>query len=313
MPFFRFLRLKSISISQQKSTRLIATLCGLGAILLWALLALFTAATETIPPFQLTAMTFAVAFFCALTKWLVTKQKLAALFRQPLALWGLGVGGLFGYHFFYFLALKNAPAAEASLIAYLWPLLIILFSTLLPTEKFHWYHLVGGLVSLLGAGILITKGASLDLEPQYLSGYGAAVLCAFIWSGYSVLSRKFAAVSTDVIGLFCGATAVLAAFAHLLFERTVWPQDLLPWLAVLGLGLGPVGAAFFLWDRGMKRGDIQTLGVLSYLSPLLSTIILVVMGVASLSSSLVLGCVMITLGALIGSYEALMGLFRKSR
>ena len=313
MPFFRFLRLKSISISAQKSTRLIATLCGLGAILLWALLALFTAATETIPPFQLTAMTFAIAFFCALTKWLVTRQKLGVLFRQPLALWGLGVGGLFGYHFFYFLALKNAPAAEASLIAYLWPLLIILFSTLLPTEKFHWYHLIGGLVSLAGAGILITKGTRIDLEPEYMAGYGAAVLCAFIWSGYSVLSRKFAAVSTDVIGLFCGATALLAVIAHLLFEQTVWPQDLLPWLAVLGLGLGPVGAAFFLWDRGMKRGDIQTLGVLSYLSPLLSTIILVSMGVASLSTSLVLGCLMITLGALIGSYESLMGLFRKSR
>ncbi|USG61087.1 DMT family transporter [Sneathiella marina] len=292
---------------------MIATLCGLGAILLWALLALFTAATETIPPFQLTAMTFGIAFLCALVKWLVTKQKLAALFRQPLALWGLGVGGLFGYHAFYFIALKNAPAAEASLIAYLWPLLIILFSTLLPSEKFHWYHLVGGLVSLAGAGILITKGARLDLEPEYMAGYGAAILCAFIWSGYSVLSRKFAAVSTDVIGLFCGATALLAVLVHLLFEQTIWPQDLLPWLAVLGLGLGPVGAAFFLWDRGMKLGDIQTLGVLSYLSPLLSTIILVGMGVASLSASLVLGCLMITLGALIGSYEALMGLIRRSR
>ncbi|MEH6525679.1 MAG: EamA family transporter [Sneathiella sp.] len=307
------MRLKSISTSPQKSGRSIATLCGLGAILLWALLALFTASTETIPPFQLTAMTFAIAFSCALIKWLVTKQKLGVLFRQPLALWVLGVGGLFGYHAFYFLALKNAPPAEASLIAYLWPLLIILFSTLLPNEKFHWYHLVGGLVSLAGAGVLITKGASLDLEPEYIAGYSAAVLCAFIWSSYSVLSRKFAAVSTDVIGLFCGATAILAVVVHLLIEQTIWPQTVLPWLAVFGLGLGPVGAAFFLWDRGMKLGDIQTLGVLSYLSPLLSTVILVGMGVASLSTSLVVGCLMITLGALIGSYEALMGLFRKPR
>jgi drug/metabolite transporter (DMT)-like permease len=312
MPFICNPRLRKISSTSPTSTRSFATLCGLGAILLWALLALFTATTDTIPPFQLTAMTFGIAFLTAGTKWLVTGQEMGPLFRQPPALWILGVGGLFGYHFFYFLALKNAPAAEASLIAYLWPLLIILFSTLLPTEKFHWYHLAGGLVSLAGAAVLITKGTSIELDPDYMAGYAAAVLCAFIWSGYSVLSRKFAAVSTDVIGLFCGATAILAMIAHLVFEQTIWPQTILPWLAVVALGLGPVGAAFFLWDRGMKHGDIQTLGVLSYLSPLLSTLILVFMGVASLTTSLVFGCLLITAGALIGSWQTLTGLFRKS-
>jgi drug/metabolite transporter (DMT)-like permease len=310
--FFRYVRLKRISNSLPTPTRSLSTLFGLGAILLWALLALFTAATDTIPPFQLTAMTFAIAFVTAACKWLVTGQDIGVLFRQPPALWILGVVGLFGYHFFYFLALKNAPAAEASLIAYLWPLLIILFSTLLPTEKFHWYHFFGGVVSLTGAAVLITKGSRVELEPEYMAGYGAALLCAFIWSGYSVLSRKFSAVSTDVIGLFCGATAVLAMIAHFVFEQTVWPQSVLPWLAVLGLGLGPVGAAFFLWDRGMKHGDIQTLGVLSYLSPLLSTVILVGMGVANLSASLVLGCLLITAGALLGSWKTLTSLFRKA-
>ncbi|MEX0583060.1 MAG: EamA family transporter, partial [Sneathiella sp.] len=113
---------------------------------------------------------------------------------------------------------------------------------------------------------------------------------------------------SDVIGLFCGITAVLSLGAHLLFEATLWPQNTLQWLAVLGLGLGPVGAAFFLWDRGMKHGDIQSLGVLSYLSPLLSTLILLIMGVASFSWSLILGCLLITIGALVGSINLLRSL-----
>ncbi len=296
-------------MNKQVGGRTIASLCGLCAILLWALLALFTAGTANIPPFQLTAMTFLIAFCGVSLKWMFYRQDVRKFFRIPPSLWLLGVAGLFGYHFFYFLALKNAPAAEASLIAYLWPLLIVLFSTLLPEERFYWFHLVGALISLAGAGLLITKGAAFELQPEYTVGYLAAICCAFIWSGYSVLSRRFAAVSSDVIGLFCGITAVLSLGAHLLFETTLWPEDVLQWLSVLCLGLGPVGAAFFLWDRGMKHGDIQSLGVLSYLAPLLSTLILLAMGVASFSWSLIFGCLLITIGALVGSLNLLRSLF----
>ena len=301
-----------IAVKTTKSGKSAATLAGLGAILLWALLALFTANTEAIPPFQLTAMTFFIAFICAAVKWIVTGQNIGKLVRLPIAVWALGVCGLFGYHSFYFLALKNAPAAEAGLIAYLWPLLIILFSAFLPGERLHWTHVLGGVISLAGAGLLISKGEKMDIAPEYLLGYGAAFLCAFIWSGYSVLSRKYSNISTDVIGLFCGATAVLGLIAHLLFEQTSWPQSPIEWLAVLALGLGPVGAAFFLWDRGMKHGDIQTLGVLSYLSPLLSTLILVLMGVASFSWSLAAGCLLITLGAVVGSVKTIVAMFKGS-
>ncbi len=296
-------------MNDQTKGRMIASLCGLGAILLWALLALFTAGTAQIPPFQLTAMTFFIAFCGVSLKWLFYRQNVRPFFRIPAGLWALGVAGLFGYHFFYFLALKNAPAAEASLIAYLWPLLIVLFSTLLPGERFYWFHFAGGFLSLAGAGLLISKGTAFDFRPEFATGYLAAICCAFIWSGYSVLSRRYAAVSSDVIGLFCGITACLALLCHLLFEVTLWPENVLQWLAVVGLGIGPVGAAFFLWDRGMKHGDIQTLGVLSYLSPLLSTLILLAMGVASFSYSLLFGCLLITGGAIVGSLKILQGIF----
>ncbi|MFC4271487.1 EamA family transporter [Sneathiella chungangensis] len=296
-------------MTDQTKGRMIASLCGLGAILLWALLALFTAGTAQIPPFQLTAMTFFIAFCGVSLKWLFYRQNVRPFFRIPAGLWALGVAGLFGYHFFYFLALKNAPAAEASLIAYLWPLLIVLFSTLLPGERFYWFHFAGGFLSLAGAGLLISKGTAFDFQPEFATGYLAAICCAFIWSGYSVLSRRYAGVSSDVIGLFCGITACLALLCHLLFEVTLWPENVLQWLAVVGLGIGPVGAAFFLWDRGMKHGDIQTLGVLSYLSPLLSTLILLAMGVASFSYSLLFGCLLITGGAIVGSLKILQGVF----
>lgn len=284
-----------------------ATAWGFVAVLLWALLALLTAASGGVPPFQLVAMSFTIAFLAAASKWLYRRDNVVALLRQPPAAWLLGVGGLFGYHFFYFLALRNAPTVEASLIAYLWPLLIVLLSASLPGERLRWWHLAGALAGLAGAALLVTKGRALDFQPQYLTGYLAALACALIWSGYSVLSRRFAQVPTDTVGGFCGVTAMLAVAAHLVFEETVWPANTGQWLAVLGLGLGPVGLAFFFWDHGVKRGHIQALGASSYAAPLLSTIFLVLFGFAAATWSVAVACVLIVGGAVLASLDLLRG------
>jgi drug/metabolite transporter (DMT)-like permease len=282
-----------------------ATAWGFVAVLLWALLALLTAASGDVPPFQLVSMSFTVAFLAAALKWLRGKENVTAHLRQPAAAWLVGVGGLFGYHFFYFLALRNAPAVEASLIAYLWPLLIVLLSAGLPGEKLRWWHVLGALAGLLGAGILVTRGQSFTFDTRYVLGYLAALACAFIWSGYSVLSRRFAAVPTDTVGGFCGVTALLAALAHLVFEQTVWPASVGQWLAVLGLGLGPVGLAFFFWDHGVKRGHIQALGASSYAAPLLSTMLLIIFGFGELRWSVAAACLLIVGGAVLASLDLL--------
>jgi drug/metabolite transporter (DMT)-like permease len=282
-----------------------ATAIGFVAVLLWALLALFTAATGSVPPLQLAAMTFGLAFFLALGKWLSRGENFLIHLRQPPLVWGVGVGGLFGYHFFYFLALRNAPAVEASLIAYLWPLLIVLFSALLPGERLRWWHLAGAVTGLAGAAVLILAGRGYSAPVQLMPGHFAAMACALIWSGYSILSRLLGHVPTDAVGGFCGATALLSLLAHLVFERTVWPSDLLQWLAVAGLGLGPVGLAFFCWDHGVKHGHIQALGASSYAAPLLSTLILILFGFATATWAVLAACLLITGGAVLASIDLL--------
>ncbi len=281
--------------------RLRATLIGGTAVLMWALLALFTAATGAVPPFQLVAMSFAVAFLLALGKWLWKRENIVRHLAQPPAVWLLGVGGLFGYHFFYFLALRNAPVVEAGLIAYLWPLLIVLFSALLPGERLRWWHLAGAGMGLAGTALLVTGGGQVAFRAEFALGYGAALVCALTWSTYSVVSRRFGHVPTDTVGGFCGATAILAVAAHLAFETTLWPASPLQWLAVLALGIGPVGGAFFVWDHGVKHGDIQVLGAFSYAAPLLSTLILILAGVAAATWVVGIACLLITGGAVLAA------------
>ncbi len=274
------------------------TLCGLLAILLWGLLALLTATTGAVPPFLLTALTFAIGGGLGLLL-LLARGKLHLL-RQPVAAWALGIGGLFGSHALYFGAMKNAPPAEASLIGYLWPLLIVLMSGFLPGERLSARHVLGALMGFTGiVALTLGKGGLGGSMSLPLFGYALAFLFAIVWAGYSVLSRRMAAVPTEAVVGFCLATALVAGLAHLMFEPAGLPADTKAWIAIVLLGLGPAGAAFFLWDIGMKRGDIRFLGTASYAAPIISTLALIAAGRAEASWSLALAAALIAGGALI--------------
>lgn len=277
------------------------TLIGFTAILMWSLLALMTAASGKMPPFQLSAVTFAIGSLPGLILLALRPERLRLL-RQPPKVWIIGIGGLFGYHFLYFTALRNAPAVEAGLIAYLWPLLIVVGSALLPGERLRWFHIAGALAGLCGTFAIISR-AGLNFDQSYLVGYGAALACAFTWSGYSLLTRRFDAVSTDVVTGFCLGTSLLSLICHLALEVTIWPEGASEWAAVIGLGLLPVGAAFYAWDYGVKNGDIQILGAASYAAPLLSTLILVLFGFAEPSLRIGLACLLITGGAALAAKD----------
>ena len=275
-----------------------ATLAGLAAIGLWSVLALFTAGAGPIPPFQLAAITFALASLVGFAFIARSGQGLSAL-RQPPRAWALGLYGLFGYHALYFAALKLAPPAEAGLVAYLWPLLIVLMTALLPGETLSARHVAAAGLGLLGVVVLGLGKGSIGFDAANWKGYAAALGCAVIWSSYSVLSRTQGEVPTEAVTGFCLATALLSALCHLLFEQPVWGQSLTQWLCIVGLGLGPVGAAFFLWDRGMKQGDIRLLGTASYAAPVVSTILLVICGFAAPHWTLALACLLIVGGAVL--------------
>src|SRR5205823_5267993 len=208
-----------------------ATLIGLTAIVMWSLLSVLTVATGKIPAFQLAAMTFAIGAAVAFASFIWRPAAFGAL-KQPLTAWVVGVGGLFGYHALYFLALRFAPPAEAGLLNYLWPLLIVLFSSLLPGERLAPHHIIGALLGL---------------------------------------------------------------------AATVWPETSAQWLAIIALGVGPVGAAFFTWDIGMKRGDIRVLGAASYATPLLSTAFLILAGFAQPSATIAIAAILIAGGGLIAA------------
>ncbi|ARP81278.1 EamA family transporter [Bordetella genomosp. 8] len=278
-----------------------ATAFGVVAILLWAALALLTVRAGGLPPFQLLALSFGVAFVGGVCVLLPRGRAALAEMRQPLRPWLLSVGGIFSYHALYFYALSHAPAAQASLIAYLWPLFIVVFSALAPGGRLHARHIAGAVLGLAGTALIALERPGADDAVWPVAGIAAAFGCALIWSGYSVLNRRYADAPSSMMVGVCGLVALGGAACHAALETTV-PVSGAQWGAIVLLGLGPTGLAFLAWDYATKHGHLSLLGPLSYLAPLLSTLLLVVTGATPATLTLLLAALLIIGGSMVATF-----------
>jgi drug/metabolite transporter (DMT)-like permease len=268
-----------------------ANLYALGAIALWAGLASLGLALRHLPPFLLTGIALVIG---SVPAWPLYRQ-----WKIPPATLALGVYGLFAYHFLLFIALRSAPAVEANLVNYLWPLFIVVFApVILPGLSLRPGHVVGALLGFAGAAVAIL-GAG-NATGTWSWGYLLAAASAFIWATYSLGTRRVPAFPTAAIGLFGLVSGVLSLLCHALLEPRV-AIAASDWALLALMGLGPLGAAFFLWDKALKLGDARHIGVLSYITPLASTALLLLVTGRGLSMSIALAAVLIVGGALIGT------------
>jgi drug/metabolite transporter (DMT)-like permease len=277
-----------------------ATAIGACAILLWSTLASFTVLAAPIPPLETTAIAFAIGGI-VIAASAALRGRLGHI-KPTAASLALGVYGLFGYHALYFAALRLAPPAEAQLISSLWALFIVLFSSLLPGVGLRGGHIVGALLGMAAAVLLAASRLAPAAAPASAGlGFTLAFACALVWSSYSVSSRLVANVASESIAVACFCAAGLALACSLAFEPSATPPNGRAWLALACLGLGPTGVAFVLWDVGMKRGNVPLLGVLSYASPILSTLLLIALGLAEASWPLAGACGLMLAGAAIAA------------
>lgn len=274
-----------------------ANFYALAAIALWATLAAIGVALRHLPPFLLTGIALLVGSTLALP--LVVRRP--QLWKIPAATLALGVYGLFGFHFLLFIALRYAPPVEANLVNYLWPLLLVLLAPVfLPGLKLRVLHVVAALMGFGGAAIAILGAGGNTASGGWYWGYLPAMASAFIWASYSLMTKRVRTFPTAAIGLFGLVSGLLSLLCHALLEPAIAlsAQD---WLLLILLGLGPLGAAFFLWDKALKLGDARQIGILSYLTPLCSTALLMLTQGRALSWNIGLAAVMILGAAVLGT------------
>lgn len=268
---------------------------ALAAILLWGFLALLSSLLPHLPPLLTTGIALSVGGLIGLVK--------VRDWKVPLRTFAIGVGGIFGYHFLLFTAFRHAPTVEANLINYLWPLLIVLLSPIvLRGYGLRPNHIIGACVGLAGAGLIAT-GGSLHPDVSNLPGYCAAAGAALAWALYTLLTKRLPPFGTGAVGGFCLTAGALALVVYVIQAGTegfaiIRSVDV---PILLLLGAGPMGAAFFFWDAAIKRGDPRVIGSLSYVTPLLSTLALAVIGGKRLTLLSGIAMALIIVGAAIGS------------
>lgn len=273
---------------------------ALAAIVLWSSLATLGVALNHVPPFLLTGLSLAIGSLIALP----LSGFRPARWRVPLSTFALGIFGLFSYHFLLFVALRHAPPVQANLVNYLWPLLIVVLApVILPGTKLRAVHVAAALMGFAGAAVVILGGNSSQMAGPGTTevwGYLPALAAAFIWASYSLLTKRVAAFPTAAIGGFALVSGLLSLLCHVLMEPAV-QLTLRDWSLIVIIGLGPLGAAFFLWDKALKLGDARHIGILSYLTPLLSTAMLITVSGRAFTWPVALATAMIVGAAIVGT------------
>ena len=280
-----------------------ATAVGAISIALWSTLALLTVRAGPLPPFEKLSLCFAVAFTLGMVVLAARGRTMLVQLSQPLGAWLLSFGGIFLYHALYFYALGVAPPAPVNLLNYLWPLFVLLGATL-GGQRPRAGHIAGALLGLAGTAILLAGGTRFGTATNMTwLGYGAATTGAVVWAGYSTMNRHFAGVPSTMLVGVCGAVAIAGLLCHAALEPWIMPAPA-EWIAIILLGIGPTGLAFMAWDHATKHGNLRMLGVLSYLVPLLSTLLLVLDGEAPANGQLAVAALLIVGGAVVASMPA---------
>lgn len=269
-------------------------LAAVAAVVLWASLATLGSLLDHIPPLFLTGIGLLIGSAISLP---LSRFRLGDLLVSPRIL-GLGVYGLFGYHLALFSAIQNAPPVQANLVNYLWPLLIVVLAPLFFKQlRLRLQHVIAAIAGFSGAALAILSGT--ELSGGFEIGYLWGLLAAVIWSTYSLGTKKLGSFPTAAVGLFGFVAGILSLIAHFLVESqaSIAGADIV-WLILLGLG--PLGGSFYLWDYALKHGDAQRIGLIAFLTPLLSTIMLLVVTQSPLSPLLLAAAALIFGGAAIG-------------
>lgn len=290
-----------------RNSAALGTAGGFASVLIWSLTAPVMATAVGVDPFLYVALGDGVGALAFVVMWIIRRHNpLPELRRVPLWFYLLGFVGIGLHNLTWVAALQQAPPLEATLIIYTWPLLVIVFTTISLRQRLKWYHMAAGALGLCGIAALM-MGRGLELGAlSFTSGHLWALVCALTWSVFSAVAARHTYLSSN----FLGVVLLLSA----LFSGSVWvmiqgaPPAPASSLWIVGVASVFFALSYASWDYGMKHGDAQLIGVLSFITPVLSAVYLVLLGKAEMTVYLLAALMLVVAGIGIAKFgETLAG------
>jgi drug/metabolite transporter (DMT)-like permease len=289
------------------TSRRLATLLGLTAILLWsASVALVRSTGERLGPVTAGAIVYLLAGGGPLATQAARGEATPALRLPPRYLYGCGA--LFvGYTIAFFLALgasaSRVQTLEVGLLNYLWPVLTLVLSGPLLGYRARGTLWPGAALAILGVALVTLQGPGTSLHGWLASSRNplAAALGlagAFAWAFYSNLVRRWGPrAGAGAVPWFLLASG--AAFLVLALARAAAPRLTAGVLAECAALALVTGLGYLFWERAMRAGDHTLVAAASYLMPLFSTLVSCLYLRVAATGALWLGCALLVVGSLV--------------
>lgn len=302
----QFARLASIRGKGPSPNRRTATIVGGSAVFVWATAPSLATIGSGVGALPFVAGSLAFGFVTLLVARPLRGQPVLPMLIVPLPALGLMVLGFLGHNGFFMSALLFAPAGEVTVISYLWPVLVIALQSVFAIARPSRLQWIG--VGLGFGGFLVFAWPAVNydsvaaIEGSVVFGLTLALAAALSFATYSALRPRVSGGTVDAVGTACGVAAIIAAGLHVGSGGGMVDLDASSLVAMILLGAGPMGLANLMWDHGVRNGDGRVLSACAYLTPILSTSLLVLLGLAVPTIGLAVGGTLIIAGVCLGAW-----------
>lgn len=267
-----------------------------GAVLLWATWPMLASFSQPAPPLLVFGLAAAVGFLAAFLRSAAQGRAGTFLKVRPGTVLFVAAG-LFANNLLYLLAMPRIGPAEANVVAYLWPVMLVGLGAWAGRSRLGRGQIAGIGLAFLGAAVVI--GPKLDAASLDLVGFLLAFGSGLVFAVYALV-RSYGRETEDVIGPSMGMIALAALGGHALFE-TATDLSAMQWLAIAGIGIAPLSFSNMLWDRASRTGQLALISAIAYFTPLAALLLLALTGAAAVSAMTGLGAVLIVAGALLAA------------
>ena len=205
-----------------------------------------------------------------------TTANLPVLRREWRLILALGATGVASFHTLVYLALQTTTATNALLMLSLAPIVTLLASVAVGTEHPTNRQIGGALISIVGAGLLITRGNLTGILSQGFNvGDLWMLLAVVIWAAYSLLLRRRPADLPSPVALVASIAAALAMMVPVLIFGAPTPGAALRSfpvvLSVAYIAIFASAIAFLFWTYGVSRLGPTRAGQFVNLMPIFGT------------------------------------------